>query len=293
MNLPYLAMEFVDYSPYLSLSSAECSPTTDAFAFTTFDQALLSESLTPSTDASVSDFHAYLNLPIDPVEAANGYDTVSSVTPATAAQLESTRNPPSTSHIEVFPSSFSFNPATKDAFNISESPVSDQSPTPSLYGESAPDPSTLTPVPLSPPPKLQRESTDSSSKSGDCPEVPPKRKRGRPRLNRYASLPSSFGPPVQRTPRLPHHQVERKYREGLNASLERLREAVPAFRKLNAIGGPGPARPSKAMILEGAIEYIQAIEKERDMYRTEIERLVHSIGDGSRDPASCTGLSVY
>lgn len=34
------------------------------------------------------------------------------------------------------------------------------------------------------------------------------------------------------------------------------------------------------MILEGAIDYIKAIEKDRDMYREENERLRRSVGGG-------------
>lgn len=63
--------------------------------------------------------------------------------------------------------------------------------------------------------------------------------------------------------RVPHHEVERKYREGLNASFRRLQCAVPTL--------PQPsdkvfrtARPSKAVVIASAIDYIQRISKERD-----------------------------
>lgn len=56
--------------------------------------------------------------------------------------------------------------------------------------------------------------------------------------------------------------------------MERLRKSVPALCQDDDLGDDlGNPRPSKAMILEGAIEYITAIEKERDAYRLEIERL--------------------
>jgi hypothetical protein len=79
---------------------------------------------------------------------------------------------------------------------------------------------------------------------------------------------------VQRSKRLPHNQVERKYREGLNSELERLRRAVPMLRgsgdATEAIGQP---KPSKAMVLSSAIDYIHRIETERDALLEENERL--------------------
>lgn len=66
--------------------------------------------------------------------------------------------------------------------------------------------------------------------------------------------------------RIPHTAVERRYRENLNAHLEKLRQAVPP---LAARKGPGGGKgegegvkPSKCEILHGAIEYIGARDKE-------------------------------
>lgn len=72
---------------------------------------------------------------------------------------------------------------------------------------------------------------------------------------------------------MPHNQVERKYRAGLNAKLERLRCAVPTLPQIKEGGGMGHLKPSKAMVLTGAIGYIKKVERERDTYRDEIERL--------------------
>ncbi|KAF2675958.1 hypothetical protein K458DRAFT_253115, partial [Lentithecium fluviatile CBS 122367] len=85
--------------------------------------------------------------------------------------------------------------------------------------------------------------------------------------------PTSNSPPASSTNtkqhRLPHNQVERKYRENLNAELERLRRAIPTLPQNAAVdgGAMGQPKPSKAMVLAGAIEYIKAIERERDELR--------------------------
>jgi hypothetical protein len=104
----------------------------------------------------------------------------------------------------------------------------------------------------------------------------PRRRRGRPRLNFsdseiHSAVSSSTKD--QCTGRLPHNQVERKYREGLNSELERLRRAVPTLPHSENGGAMGQPKPSKAMVLSSAIEYIKRIEKERDALRVEVEKL--------------------
>jgi hypothetical protein len=107
------------------------------------------------------------------------------------------------------------------------------------------------------------------------------RKRGRPRLDRSDTeilSPISSSSKNQRTGRLPHNQVERKYREGLNSGLERLRRAVPTLPHNEDGGVMGQPKPSKAMVLSSAIDYIRSIEKERDALRIEVERLKQGQG---------------
>jgi hypothetical protein len=77
-----------------------------------------------------------------------------------------------------------------------------------------------------------------------------------------------------------HTQVERKYREGINMQLERLRRAVPTIPQAvptlpQAVGADAiwVAKPSKGMVLAAAIDYISRIERERDAALNEIERL--------------------
>lgn len=110
----------------------------------------------------------------------------------------------------------------------------------------------------------------------------PQRKRGRPRLDRTKTISSTSSPSSksQKTGRLPHNQVERKYREGLNAELERLRRAVPTLPQSDEAGAMGQAKPSKAMVLASAIEYIRRIEAERDALKLENERLRQAAASG-------------
>jgi hypothetical protein len=82
--------------------------------------------------------------------------------------------------------------------------------------------------------------------------------------------------------RLPHNQVERKYRESLNTQLESLRRVIPALQQpipSSAVGDdslcPGdkadiedlpslaPSKPSKAVVLASATAYIKQLEKEK------------------------------
>ncbi|EMC96331.1 hypothetical protein BAUCODRAFT_470611 [Baudoinia panamericana UAMH 10762] len=72
--------------------------------------------------------------------------------------------------------------------------------------------------------------------------------------------------------RIPHTAVERRYRENLNAHLDRLREAVPALVARSKGGDPchEGVKPSKCEILNGAIEHIGALSKENQALRSEI-----------------------
>ena len=105
------------------------------------------------------------------------------------------------------------------------------------------------------------------------PEQPVKRKRGRPRIIRADSDSTDSKRKSRESNRLPHNQVERKYREGLNAELERLRLAVPTLPQWDAHALDAPPKPSKATVLASAIEYIRKMELERDQLRQENEVL--------------------
>lgn len=113
----------------------------------------------------------------------------------------------------------------------------------------------------------------------------------------HATNPTTASNRGRKRQRIPHTAVERRYRENLNAHLERLRQAVPSLATssgtlnsshahVNALPGPTPtgapglnsgvgesARPSKCEILNGAIEHIGAVERENAVLRGECEGL--------------------
>ncbi|KAL1381990.1 hypothetical protein HDK64DRAFT_313629 [Phyllosticta capitalensis] len=90
---------------------------------------------------------------------------------------------------------------------------------------------------------------------------------------------------AQAKTRQPHNMVEKKYREGLNNELERLRRAVrtlpqPRTRSLSSDDdddGYGYSssvpKPSKAAVLAGAVDYIRYLETEHERLRSENEQL--------------------
>ncbi|TLD39482.1 hypothetical protein E2P81_ATG00469 [Venturia nashicola] len=109
--------------------------------------------------------------------------------------------------------------------------------------------------------------------------VKPKPKRGRPRLPRNEphvcdDFPCEHVIEESGSRRVPHNQVEKKYRNGLNAEMERLRATVAAapsraFAHLSS----SSTKPSKAMVLTSAIDYIESIKAERDQLARENEAL--------------------
>ncbi|KAI4921603.1 hypothetical protein J4E90_000029 [Alternaria incomplexa] len=123
---------------------------------------------------------------------------------------------------------------------------------------------------------ISERKTSSEATSPDKESAPrqARRKRGRPTLNR--NLPGAKPGPSINTfsskqshgaPRQPHNQVERKYRQGLNSDLGRLRRAVPTLSQSEEGAVIGRPKPSKAMVLSCAVEYIAKIELERDRLR--------------------------
>lgn len=127
---------------------------------------------------------------------------------------------------------------------------------------------------LSPPLPEREISKEATSPDEESASRKARPKRGRPSLHRNLSrakpVPStdaSSSKQRQRAPRQPHNQVERKYREGLNSDLEKLRRAVPALSQSEEGAAIGWPKPSKAMVLSCAVEYIAKIELERDGLR--------------------------
>ncbi len=91
---------------------------------------------------------------------------------------------------------------------------------------------------------------------------------------------------VKPGPRLPHNQVERKYREGINSHLQALRRVLPPLQRLpggcesereGADNLCALARPSKATILATATAYIKQIEAEKQKLVEENKVLLSSL----------------
>jgi len=90
--------------------------------------------------------------------------------------------------------------------------------------------------------------------------------------------------------RIPHTAVERRYRENLNAHLERLRQTVPnlASRQTQGTSSTGQptiiesAKPSKCEILNGAIEHIGVLDRENQTLKSENTELRTRVDDLNR-----------
>ena len=81
--------------------------------------------------------------------------------------------------------------------------------------------------------------------------------------------------------RIPHTAVERRYRENLNAHLDKLRQTVPSLASRKGPGGKEGegVRPSKCEILSGAIDHIGAVDRENAALRNEVRALRQKVGE--------------
>ncbi|KAJ4333343.1 hypothetical protein N0V95_009453 [Ascochyta clinopodiicola] len=237
-----------------------------------FDQALASTDMSPA-------FPPKEQGPFNTTFGTDGVTTSSNP----ASSYSTSRHPSDAApfgKLEQLSFGFCFDPISTEPFETAcFSPNTHiSSRTPSLCGD-APEKAS----PSLSPRNLKRESPSSPD---SAPEEPtpkrPQRKRGRPRLERTENISNTSSPSSksQKTGRLPHNQVERKYREGLNAELERLRRAVPSLPQSDEAGAMGQAKPSKAMVLASAIDYIRKIEAERDALKGENARLRTAAASG-------------
>ncbi|KAK5137100.1 hypothetical protein LTR08_001109 [Meristemomyces frigidus] len=101
------------------------------------------------------------------------------------------------------------------------------------------------------PPALKRSGTSEDGEDEYMPCEDPKN-RGRKRQ------------------RIPHTAVERRYRENLNAHLDKLRQTVPALAARGGEKHEG-VKPSKCEVLSGAIDHIGALDKENQALRSEVK----------------------
>ncbi|KAF2188530.1 hypothetical protein K469DRAFT_514864, partial [Zopfia rhizophila CBS 207.26] len=148
------------------------------------------------------------------------------------------------------------------------------SSTPSLCGDR---PQLIQHAPPAPPHgSLKRESPEDAAEEKPAPKRV-QRKRGRPRVHQSKTDPTNYStgnsPKSRLGRRRLHNQVERKYREGLNSELERLRRAVPTLPQRDSDNLTGHSKLRKATVLASAIDYIKKIERERDSLLEENERL--------------------
>ncbi|KAF2119315.1 hypothetical protein BDV96DRAFT_342830 [Lophiotrema nucula] len=262
-------------SPYPVVANTVCSRTDEPFSF---DEAYFADVVATQPDQPLTTFLDCDSM-IEPDTSAEFRTSVSSV-PKDQAGVSSTNmasrnldrrsfpiftdtffNQPNEFDILFDPCPTTFNQRSL-SIHSSTRPRQD-SPTPSLCGDG---------------PQYLHSSTSTSTTSATLPtkQIPahPERKSSRPRLPLRRSSSSTASSKCQR---IPHNQVERKYRDGLNSQLERLRRAVPTL-----LQGDGQPRSSKAMVLVRAIEYIRKIEREGGELAEENERLRARGGRGIR-----------
>ena len=99
-----------------------------------------------------------------------------------------------------------------------------------------------------------------------------KKKRGRPKSEILQVEDRKENKEFER-PRLPHNEVERKYRESLNLGFEKLRATVPTLPKYDSGAASVAQKQSKAAVLSAAIEYIKYLEGENERLVEENKRL--------------------
>ncbi|KAH4174352.1 hypothetical protein HBI70_154520 [Parastagonospora nodorum] len=274
-------------------NNAEYSPTQDLFGYQEpFERTYLTDAYTMSPNDSLSTFfdtESFFDQAATTSEkkasnSASHHPSFDPILPLTSSsgvsnQYDGTLFPETASaQMELYAPWSSFDPAAVNLASINPAGSASFSPTvrsssrtPSLCedGQQPGSPSMS--------PRLIKRESPFSPVSQEEQTTPkrPLRKRGRPRLDQLDTESQSAGPSsakCQRSSRLPHNQVERKYREGLNSELERLRKAVPTLSKSEE----ALVKPSKGMILSSAIDYIKSIERERDALREEVEQLKQS-----------------
>jgi hypothetical protein len=236
------------------------SPTTDQFFYSSAYDKCYTDPYT--THPSIS-FES-------PADLVQEYQVVSGST-VPKASLQSYRpsyDSATFEQLEQFATDIPFSPSRVDCFDtetICISPHSISSDEAHPRSSSSPEHSPL----------LCKEESPVKADQEPTPKIQPRR-RGRPRLDCGSSnsTSNSYGSSkCQRTSRVPHNQVERKYRQGLNTELERLRRTVPTLLQCSGERVVGQPQLSKAMVLVGAIEHIKTVERERDALIVENERL--------------------
>ena len=77
--------------------------------------------------------------------------------------------------------------------------------------------------------------------------------------------------------RVPHAEVERKYRVALNDGFENLRKSIPHIAHVEEkVGGKG-SKTSKAAVLSTAVSYIKRLEANLEKLKDEQSMLQHGV----------------
>ncbi|OCK77138.1 hypothetical protein K432DRAFT_359152 [Lepidopterella palustris CBS 459.81] len=268
-------------------SPTDYTPETESFSYPeAFDRAYLADSFTTQPDYALDDWVVpdFFDRPVSRVETPAGFAqknhaifnaTLPSATTLNPWQTVNPATPFGRSLAFNNDASFPFgNIDNTDSFESSCASPRESSPSLSLCG----DDSQISARAASPASSNASLKRDVPEDAADQEEPTPKRvqrKRGRPRIIRTETEADSTGdsPKSRVSRRLPHNQVERKYREGLNSELERLRRAVPTLPQRDSGDLTGPPKPSKATVLASAIDYIKFMETERERLAEENERL--------------------
>jgi hypothetical protein len=278
------------------------TPPADAMPYSNyFDNPYLSDVFNSGPDYTVNTFFDSDTFFDQPATSVEGASDISSKSQTTAASklpgpgmsssihqqsFSHTFNQPQFGQFEQYRGDFSIHPTPPQASEPNcFSPVTTTPSQSSSHGGEAPHQAVS---PSLSPHILKRESPSSpASASESSTPKRPTRKRGRPKIDRRSTdsqlVATSPTLKYQSTRRQPHNQVERKYREGLNSELERLRRAVPTLCQNDGAGAIGQPKPSKATILSSAIEYIQTVEKERDALKEELEQFRRNQADMMRN----------
>ena len=246
------------------IASTDCSPTTEVLPYEELDKDFSNDS-----DYSLDILPNFFNKPFNSVEFPSTFPPQQNQlcdTPANMSQCRSFASIPFDVpgvFTEVFTNGFPFR--TFNNGSSFESILS--SPMPSVCKDHL-----RLSLDISSPAftnnSLKREFPEPTNEEPAPKRV--KQKRGRPRLHTFSDAGrSNDQSKARQNRRLPHNQVERKYRESLNAELERLRRVVPTLPQGDSTDLTSPPKPTKATILASAINYIKLIEAERDRLQEE------------------------
>ena len=118
---------------------------------------------------------------------------------------------------------------------------------------------------------MEDENMDSAANAPPN-DSPSRKKRGRPKLELAKTAVSRDSAGSERT-RMPHNEVERKYRESLNVGFEKLRSSVPTLPENSPTAGGNVQKQSKAAVLGAAIDYIKYLESETERLKDENSNL--------------------